>query len=375
VSEKDEGYVIDAGAAHGITEGAIFEIYKDKHTHATTAPLGTMTASVPGPFSTVLDFSPNSGYFAIESQAFALQIRAGKQEDISLYIPFDQNLLTVFEAIATEMQVNAQRQINILTDEDLKHGKKPDLGIAFEGGYIVFDIKDPNVTVHGLHRMPHRVPPITERVSPVIGAAAHYYWHLRRVGHAEEIQDAVEIEFTQLSSGNALKRKPCGPNLIEAGVVDIVVDEDHIYGMKITNNGEFPLYASVFYFDNSDFSIGTCSQPVKGYSLDLTNSPVSYYQVQSAKGQVDPCILPERSLTIGYGKGGAQPFAYGLSDEQDIDVGCLKIFLSTEKVDLSNIPQSTPFKGHRGPRPPKSKPRGLWHTILFTIVQRRHPRS
>jgi len=267
VRESDKGYVMDAGTAHGVTEGAIFEVYKDKRINSTAVPLGTMKASAPGPFSTILNLSPTSRYFPIKSQAFALQIRAGRQEDLALYVPLDQNLLSVFEAIAAEMQVNAQRQINLLSHEDLKRGKKPDLGIAFENGRIVFDIKDPNVTVHGLHRMPHRIRPILAHVSPVISAAAHYYWHLRRVGHAESIQDAVDIEFTKLSNDDARKRTPSGPNLIDAGVVDLVVDEDDIFGIKITNNGDVPLYASVFYFDNSDFSISKYSQPEVSQSI------------------------------------------------------------------------------------------------------------
>jgi hypothetical protein len=254
VRKSDKGYVIDAGTAHGITEGAIFEVCKDIHIDSPT--LGTMKASAPDPFSTVLDFSPTGCPFPIEGQVFALQIRAGEQENLALYVPLDQELLTVFEKIATG--VNAQRQINILSDEDLKQGKKPDLGIAFENDHIVFDIEDPNVTAHGVHRTPHRVCPIVEHVSPVITAAAHYYWHLRRVSHASFIQRVVEVEFTRLSEHSALTRKPCGPNLIKGGVVDFVVDENNHYGMKITNNGDAPLYASVFYFDNSDFGISKC---------------------------------------------------------------------------------------------------------------------
>jgi hypothetical protein len=260
VRESNERYTMDAGTAHGVTEGATFAIYKDKHVYLTTDPLGTMVASAPGPFSTALDFSPTDCKFSIEGQAFALQIRAGKQADLSLYVPFDQKPLPIFQAIATGMQVNARQQINMLTDEDLKQGKMPDLGIAFENDHIVFDIKDPNVTVHGLHRMPRRVLPNIDEVSPIIRAAAHYYWHLRRVGSAQFIKNTVEVEFTKLLDGDTRTRKPDGPNLIKAGVVDLVVNEDDIYGMKITNNGELPLYAFVFYFNNSDWSISRCSQ-------------------------------------------------------------------------------------------------------------------
>jgi hypothetical protein len=259
VRESDKGYVMDAGSARGVTEGAIFEVYKDRDPDSTTAPLEAMKASAPGLFSTVLNFSPIGRRFSIESQVFALQIRPGRQEDLTLYVPLDQNLLPVLQTIAMEMQDNAQRQINMLTDEDLKQGKKPDLGIAFENGHIVFDIKDPNVTVHGLERMPQRALPDINEVTAIISAAAHYYWHLRRVGNAKYIKSTVE--FTKLSDGDILTRKPDGPNLIKDGVVDLVVDRDDIYGMKITNHGTSPLYASVFYFDNSNWSISRCSQP------------------------------------------------------------------------------------------------------------------
>jgi hypothetical protein len=105
--------------------------------------------------------------------------------------------------------------------------------------------------------------------------------------------------------------------------------------------------------------------------VDLTNPPASYYQPSFAKGILDPSILPNGgSLTIGYGAGGAQPFSYGLCDEQQIDVGCVKIFLSDEKADLSSIPQPSPFDGSsRGARQAKNEPG--WYTTLLTIVQRR----
>ena len=114
---------------------------------------------------------------------------------------------------------------------------------------------------------------------------------------------------------------------------------------------------------------------LKSYSVDLTNPSAAYYQPPIAKSNPDPCIPPNLGfLTIGYGAGGAQPFAYGLSDGQNIDVGCVKIFLSTSPVNLSSIPQPSPFYGAgRGRREAKKEPG--WYTTLVTVVQRRYPRS
>jgi len=80
------------------------------------------------------------------------------------------------------------------------------------------------------------------------------------------------------------------------------------------------------------------------------------------------------SLTIGYGSGGIVPFVYFMRDGQDIDVGFLKMFLTTEPVDYSNIPQTSPFDlNDRGNATYKPKPPLIWDTLLVAVVQRRAP--
>ena len=97
-----------------------------------------------------------------------------------------------------------------------------------------------------------------------------------------------------------------------------------------------------------------------------------YYQPASAgpKGNFES-IRPNGSLTIGYGSGGARAHSFYLHDGQDVDVGYLKLFLSTEYVDYSHVPQDSPFlldaRVHR-----ESKPKHrIWDTMLIPIIQRR----
>jgi hypothetical protein len=99
----------------------------------------------------------------------------------------------------------------------------------------------------------------------------------------------------------------------------------------------------------------------------------SYYQPPTAGGfKVDPPIRPKGSLTIGYGAGGAAPFSYFLRNNQDVDVGFLKLFLTTEQVDFSNVSQLSPFgKNNRGIERERPKPMRVWDTILVTVVQRK----
>ena len=80
------------------------------------------------------------------------------------------------------------------------------------------------------------------------------------------------------------------------------------------------------------------------------------------------------SLTIGYGSGGTVPFVYFMRDGQDVDVGFLKLFLTTEPVDYSNIPQNSPFNvNDRAHATYKPKPLLIWDTLLVAVVQRRVP--
>ena len=92
---------------------------------------------------------------------------------------------------------------------------------------------------------------------------------------------------------------------------------------------------------------------------------------------VDPPLPPKGSLTVGYGSGGEVPRIFNLYKNQNVEVGFLKLFLSTEYVDLSDIEQLSPFTGTtrtfgraEGPRTRRS----MWDTILITVVVRKDRR-
>ena len=87
-----------------------------------------------------------------------------------------------------------------------------------------------------------------------------------------------------------------------------------------------------------------------------------------------PPLQPNGSVTVGYGSGEV-PYVFKLDKGQDVEVGFLKLFLSTEYVDLSDIPQSSPFTDDVGRpfgRTEESRTRrSMWDTILATVVIRK----
>lgn len=364
VRVRNDMCTLEAGVAHGITKGATFNVYKDRDCVTGGTPLATLTATeLPGPFST-----PLSGDISkIGKRAVALQTGAGAEEDLLIQLALDPKLESVFIALAEEIKGNktGQQQIGIVKEDQIGSAH---LGIASENDKIVFNILNPLVTKYGLKRIPFQLNPVVDDIRRVFRAAGHFNWHLRRNGESQFLRNNVHFEFTRLRDSDEAEADddddgtgftPEGPNLIEEGVIDIVVDEDDMYGMKIINTSSRPLYVSVFYFDNSDLSI------------------TSYFQPPASKSKVDPPLLPYQSLTIGYGAGGTQPLSYSLGNEQNIDVGFIKIFTSTEQVDLSAVPQPSPFpRSNRGVGSPKSKPpRKQWNTTLITIAQRKQLKS
>jgi len=344
---ESEKYIMDAGSAHGITDGAEFVVFKDREMSPEIPPLGILVVLETRAFSTTLDVVEGVTRFGLAEPAFALQTKVGIEEDLRLHVEINERLTGVFQALAQEMQITSPHQRRILLNEK----ENAELGISLEDGQVVFNILDPLVTRFGLTRMPARVHPIVDDVYAVIGAAAHYRWHLRRSSMKPLFQNNVWMDFKQLTQA----REPYGDDLNVDGVIDIVVDEHAMYGIKVFNNTSKSLYPWLFYFDNSDFSITICYQPPT-----------------AGKHKVDPPLKERGTLSIGYGSGGAAPFTCYIEEGQNVDVGFFKLFLTTEYVDFSNVAQVAPFRagGRAGHRvKPKNQP--LWDTILVPFVQRR----
>jgi hypothetical protein len=337
-------------------------------------PVATMRALNPGASSTTLVASSGSSLQGITKHAFGLVTCAGEQEDLRIHVELDEKLMSVFRALAIEMKRDNAIQPRFMLVEK----EKAELDIVSENDQIFFKILDPMVTMHGLNRMPSSIPPNPEDIGPVLRKAARYFWHLRRTGNADALESNVEIQFTRLVLAGYDRRfnafwKHEEPNLINNGVIDIdTADEDAIYGIQITNNLDRDLFVSVFYFDNSDLSIcESCHWGTRTRSSDAIDSLVSYFQSPTAAEKVDSPLPSHGSITIGYGPAGGVPFRYSLQPDQDVDVGFVKFFLSTEAVDLSCIPQSSPWddRENRHSELLTKKPSGFWHTICFKVVQ------
>ena len=244
---EGEAYVIDAGEAAGISVDAEFEVYQDQN-FASGDLLGTAVARELNAFSTTL-YAKNCR-FSLEGDGVALKSNAGTEERVRIHIT-DRSLINLVKKIDPN-----QRMIQLAGRD------RADFGVALENDKVVFNIYDTDVMKHGLKRMPYILEPTLEALSPVIRAAAHFYWHRRRTMQADRgaLAGKVKIEVAELKLVRVDyddELKPVGvyASVDSKGGKDFYLQTGKTYGWKIINKCKMSLYPALFYFDNSDWSI------------------------------------------------------------------------------------------------------------------------
>jgi len=354
VKYDGEQFVLEAGEAHGITFGAQFAVYAD---NKLSDKLGSLQAISTKAMTSSLRVLPDTPTFSLKS-GFALLSRPGKLEDIAVLIPLDNRLLPVWVRVVKEMQQPSdvsKRGIRLVGSRD-----QAELELSLnKKGLIEFGIVDPRAETLGLSRMPFEEEIDPDRIWRIISSAADFCYHLRRSNKNGTLSKQVKLECHKLEPNGEFDDEfrellmPQGENVNDGGLINVSVGSEIRYGYKLSSSHDIPLYASVFYFDISDLSI------------------TSYYQPGSARdNRVEPTIRPKGHLTIGYGSGGGVPWSYTLRQNQKFDVGFLKVFLTTDYVDFSNVEQRSPFERSRDGGEDKTRKEPTWDTITATIVQR-----
>ena len=249
IRRKDDHYVMEAGAAHGITDGAQFVVYKDRESKGTQ--LGMIIARQTDPFTTTLDIIPDASGFLPE-EGYALQTRVGIEQGLRLHI--DSN---VPPSLVETLQGTVSSHEFLLVEKE-----KAELCFTLEQEGVVVNILDSFISGLGLTRMPFYIEPNAAAISSVIHAAAHFYFHLRRKSKTPALHGKIDVIFTELVESkeeydDSLQPivNPIGPNLNRENIIDLQIQNPKMYGMKIINNSDIALYPSVFFFDNSDLSI------------------------------------------------------------------------------------------------------------------------
>ncbi|KDR81761.1 hypothetical protein GALMADRAFT_221630 [Galerina marginata CBS 339.88] len=348
-------YTIPAGEAHGISSGAEFTIHKSPGSE----PLGKLYVHSNTAFTSLLRSRDEEPQILLSHPSFALKTREGDEPAVRVVV--QPNFLEDLHLTNKEREQMDQELTGVMFAEKREGA---DLVLLLDQKFVGFEILEKTCVNYGLTHTNRRPRRSNEDVFIVLKAASHFYFHLRRSNKGGAIASRVELECTRvidkLLDGLPVT-VPDGEDLNTDGLITIFIDDDTMesvaYGFKITSRTPNPpLYVSVFYFDISNLSIAP------------------YYQLPIAR-TVSPPLPPGGSITIGYGTSGTSAQEFSISPGQDVDVGFVKLFLSTEYIDYSAVEESFAFDENDGParstRPVEKSSLALWDSSITTILQKR----
>ncbi|KAG9121557.1 hypothetical protein FRC07_002433 [Ceratobasidium sp. 392] len=353
---------LQAGVAQNIIVGAIFSVFaNDTANPAKDTPLGSMRVIKVEPTRSFLTWADDTKTFKLPNIAYGFQTLCGSDQSLKVHftqklqdkLPLDDAWYTAFTAGQTNIVIEpcGLGEADIVAD---LNGRDR----------AIFDIKHALINRHGVNELPHSVPVTADDILTVLRAAALWIWHLNRTNPESSLEQLIKIEFTRVMRDPRTGRlRPVEVDLNKSGVVDIVVDRNQLYGMKIINNSDYNLYPYLFYFD------------VDGQSIDKWND-----QVVGAKNHTDAPLPKNSFLTIGYGAGGAIPFAFEVDEDKALELGMLKLYVTNLPGEFSSIEHPSPFTfdkdGKRASVPSTEVAkslamRGVWHTVTVELVQRK----
>ncbi|KAG8717058.1 hypothetical protein FRC08_008264 [Ceratobasidium sp. 394] len=375
VTRERDMWILQAGAASGVTLGSIWELHA-KPTED-SKPLGQLQAHTPHVSSTAL--GPELGDIHPPTPAgldrfsgdrlYARQIRSGTGQELRVYFsPEAKSLIfppakpgtRVSSATPTKSAYEVGYVVHPSPDSaDLvvelrrPRGREPE---------VEYTLCDPQATKYGIAKLGQRARARLDEVEHVLFAAARWNWHLRRTSPSARSKSMVSMELVKLGVKYGDFMIPVdGPleNMNKTGVVDLKAREEDQYGIRLLSRAPVALYVRLFYFDMSDFSI------------------VNMFAHSQAQGRADPELPMHGQFMIGDESDGGAPLSFGLDQGEELDVGFIKVFWSTDPLELSNMAQGSAFEA---PEPGGDESRKVvvqeartakdWGTILVTLVQR-----
>ncbi|VDC07203.1 unnamed protein product [Peniophora sp. CBMAI 1063] len=335
IVEENNCVSISAGVMHGVTSDSEFTLYRSSRHQAAGAALARLklgTTSKVEAFSTTLPPHPALPY---EKQPYFASFESGGRDGALFfhYSPFDAGADTIESALKLAAQYQLRHgggTIIVIDKEEDAH-----LTVRTTGGRAVYTSKDSLITslVPSLLFGTTSVDP--ESIRRVLTGAAHFFSRLLRSTAWRELSTKVDVRFHKLKEDTdgepeSGRRRPWiidgNVSLFDQGSVEVVADGDTPYGIALHNHSDYPLHVWAFYFNCSTLSI----------------SPYHTPPVIGQRGP-EPSLPEYGDLTIGYGAGGGTPCTFTLEKTQDVDVGFIKFFISSEAVDLSRFEQASPF--------------------------------
>ncbi|KAG6808940.1 hypothetical protein H0H92_002293 [Tricholoma furcatifolium] len=327
-NQKDK-YILSAGEAHGVMDKAEFSVYYDT---SMTTSIGSVVVTTAHAHTSQCS-AVNGTSFLLSQPAYAVQTRVGKGSDLRVFVPYNTDFQNFHLRSHEEMGLSyprpAGRFFHLVDGVD----EHPDLILDVHDGLVSFEIRDPICRQYDLTHMSLDDIPAHdfEHLLSVLRNAAYFYCFLRHSRKDTRLIEKVQLECLELEPSGELTSdleevfvpKSGGGNLIIGGRIILKVDEDIPYGFRITNSSNIPLHAIFLYLGINDLSIHSYCLPTASVSLP-------------ASGE----------LNIGFGNSVWPARAYFLLENRKVDVGFIKLYISTIYMEFSTLPDSLLHSPH-----------------------------
>ncbi|KAF8607165.1 hypothetical protein BDV93DRAFT_552908 [Ceratobasidium sp. AG-I] len=346
--------ILNAGASSGVTLGSVWELHASATEESPT--LGYLNAHTPNITRTALLSGDDEAHTRIVSAAktnvglllFARQVRSGPGNELRVYFSPEARRLVfpnydarcdVTSGINGDCEVgyvvhpsrdSADMAVELYNPFSIPRSEQsPSSNGSGAEPEVEFFLCHPQVEKYNVSQMRHRKPARYEEVEPVLFAAARWNCYLRCTKESEGSTSTVSMEMMNLRVGNKYindSMEELWVDLNKTGVVDFVAREEDEYGLRLSSRESVPLYTQVFYFDATDFSISKLS----GYSY-------------SSKKQ-DPEVPAHGQFTVGDNGKGGSPIQFRVRPGAAVEVGFMKLFWSTDPLELDRLQQDSVFE-------------------------------
>ncbi|KAF5322952.1 hypothetical protein D9758_018474 [Tetrapyrgos nigripes] len=371
--------ILQSGEESGIFKGTEFKVYADLHLRD---ELGHFVVLEPGLGKSLL--GPRRDHHMVKRAFLNGYAVRWRSNDLALY---HSSFPDWFRDWAQIFNKNPSSPVEIhLQQTPLDHPPVPGVYVSsFDQEHgIGFEVTD-YIGERDVFGRFYASFKNSSKLSHILYSMARFYWHLNRQSSAveSEILSYVKLECFKLRDKTLFSRVPEGPNLVRAvtngphsQLIDMVVDPDPkaAYGFKITNTSDEASFScALFFFDLRKLAIIEFYHPVI----------VSKGRWDHPRGEAH--IRPRDHLTIGYGTigyglTGRPPAIFTITDEAEIDLGYLLLYVSVSALNLKHISMGSPFDGTAYFETPiQSRGGGLapspeyWAVQKIPVVMRRNP--
>ncbi|VDC04231.1 unnamed protein product [Peniophora sp. CBMAI 1063] len=371
----EAGFILNAGQVNGVAVDDVYAVYatSDALARQSEPPLGELMVTEVRPVSSKTIVKSDLHMLDDHPSAVAVLSRVGRRKALPLHV-HPQLKSIAAEALAKEVaQFSRDPEYTfVLSSLDTAVFSIVPVGKSAIG----FDILDKRMTDHGLHRLDATVDRDVTKLQVVLRAAAHFFYHLNsappKPGLRRQISGSIqELSYEFDFDGSGVPRtswqvtgQPVDLHSPDRGAfypkvaVPGASHEDRTwYGVTVANRqpGEgVNVYLWMFYFDCRTLEIRSFFQP--------------------PAGRVEPSLQAASSIDVplNYGDAGSLPLTFDLPKERKLDIGFLRIFVSSQIADLSNIAQKPAIGGRVMAQSTLIPPApAAWDAITIAVVQHR----